>query len=101
LRNPLTHKIPVLTFESLVVTIHTTMSNVKTCYVLPTDCICVFCMSVGISELRLCPTPHQLIAFLNSVYCAVQTASSSRPTRLVVTRHCPSGFASSKEHAQN
>jgi len=85
-----------------VVTIHTTMFNVQTFYVLTTGCIYVFCMSVGISEQRLCPTPHQLIAFLKQiVYCAVRTASSSKPTRFVVIRRFPSGFASSKVHAKN
>jgi hypothetical protein len=52
-------------------------------------------MSVDIPELRLCATLHQLIAF-NRVYCAVRTASFSKPTRH--TKHF--SLASSKDHEE-
>jgi len=60
------------------------------------DCISVFCMSVGVSELRLCATPHQVIAFLNRdiVYSAVRS-ESTKPKCLVGTSHFPLAFESS------
>jgi hypothetical protein len=54
------HSIPLF-FQSLVVTIYTTSFNIHKSYVLPTECIYVFCMSVCFSVF--CPIQHWLTAF--------------------------------------